>query len=657
MSHTKALPEQKPQHEAYRADIDGLRAIAVCLVVGFHALPTHLPGGFVGVDVFFVISGYLISGIILGKLAVGQFTVRDFYVRRVRRIFPALILVMVVSLIAGLLFLLPDEAIKLGKHMVAGALFVSNIVNWREAGYFDDEGALKPLLHLWSLGVEEQFYFVWPVLLAVVWRWRARATLLVFGVTALLSFIANLALLPTHPTAVFFLPFTRFWELIVGALLAHQARVVRPSQTKASDTRRDLASVIGLVLIALAVLCIRKSSPFPGIWALLPTLGAGLVLWAGPRSMPNRTVLSGRWFVACGLISYPLYLWHWPVLSFAHIWSQREPTLAVVLGGCALSVVLAAGTFQLVEKPLRSSRLSSLRVVGLLGGLMVLVTIAAGAVWLGKVQPVSSRFEGMAEVSAAVGDISYPGDAVLEGTEQDRVLLFGDSHMQQYLPRVRALLADRSLRTRTVVFHTMGGCAPVPSIERDHMSCVPFVRRGLELARDPRVKTVVVAGSWPGMMARGDYRDERTGLKLDLADSAADYVFEGWIQALLALRQEGKQVVVVLSSPRGDEFNPKHMVRRGLFEFSFEPQSVSRASLESKMGAAGRRLGAVVSATGVEVVDPLDHFCDSSGRCAPVSPQGLPISTDGSHIRGEYARANVSYLDRYLLASSPPREN
>lgn len=637
-----------PAEAAYRADIDGLRAIAVCLVVAFHAFPQLMPGGFVGVDVFFVISGYLISGIILGHLEEGRFSVREFYIRRVRRIFPALLLVMVVSLVAGLLMLLPDEVVKLGKHLVAGALFVSNVVNWREAGYFDEEASLKPLLHLWSLGVEEQFYMVWPVLLAVVWRWRARFTLLAFVGAASLSFAMNVALLPTHPSAVFFLPFTRFWELIVGALLAYRAR---GSGHSIGPLRiRDAASVVGVLLIGIAVVALRNSTPFPGVWALLPTVGAALVLWAGPGAVLNRGVLSLKWVVYCGLISYPLYLWHWPLFSFAHVWYQGDPPVPVVVGGVVLSAVLALATFELVEKPIRSNSVSPRRLVEVLASVMLLVAAAAGAVWFGGVRPLSSRFAGVAEVSAAVGDFSYDRDEVVEGTEATRVLLFGDSHMQQYLPRVREVLKDRSLRTHAVMFHTMGGCAPVPGIERDRMSCAAFVERGLELAKDPRVKTVVLAGSWPGMMSRGDYRDARTGSALDLADSSADWVFQAWADSLRALREQGKRVVLVLSSPRADEFNPKRMVRRGLFDFQVVPVSVTRSSLEQKTASINPRLRGLASSSGIEIVDPLEHFCGSDGLCSPVSAEGAPILTDGSHIRGSYVRGSVRYLDRYLIA-------
>src|SRR5262245_40012984 len=313
-------PSPSPQlSHGYRPDVDGLRAVAVLAVLAYHAFPSLAPGGFAGVDVFFVISGYLITGIILDDLERGRFTYRNFYWRRIRRIFPALILVLVACLALGWLVLLPDEYAQLGKHVAAGAGVVSNIALWREAGYFDSAAELKPLLHLWSLGVEEQYYLAWPLLL-LLFRRHMGWMIVALGAA---SFALNIWMVGTHPTAAFYLPFTRFWELLAGSYLAFAVRKENPS---------PYFSMVGAGLIVLGFILLEPQKAFPGWWALLPVLGAALLIRAGPQGWVNRRVLAHPAMVFVGLISYPLYLWHWPLLTYARIVHGGEPPVAARLG-------------------------------------------------------------------------------------------------------------------------------------------------------------------------------------------------------------------------------------------------------------------------------------------------------------------------------------
>ena len=292
---------------AYRPDIDGLRGVAVLAVLGFHAFPRFSPGGFVGVDIFFVISGYLISTIILHDVASGRFTYSGFYGRRIRRLLPALVTVLLAALVAGLFSDFLTELSRLGAHIAAGATFLSNIILWREDSYFDVVSTAKPLLHLWSLGVEEQFYIVWPLALATISQRR-----IPWAVTAivLVSFAINIAIVGSHPAAAFFLPATRIWEFMIGALLACAGTRAWVPQ------RQDTISAIGFTLLVVSLCFINKATAFPGWAALLPTLGAAAVIAAGADAWLNRTLLANKAAVFLGLISYPLYLWHWPILSF-----------------------------------------------------------------------------------------------------------------------------------------------------------------------------------------------------------------------------------------------------------------------------------------------------------------------------------------------------
>jgi len=332
----------------YRPDIDGLRAIAVLCVVIYHAFPSLIQGGFVGVDVFFVISGYLISKHILEELNDGAFRIRTFYARRVRRIFPALSVVLLACFIMGWVILSPGEYKQLGRHIFAGALFLSNFLLWKEAGYFDSAAETKPLLHLWSLGIEEQFYVVWPLLLILFWRFRRHLGWMLVGVFGI-SLTYSLYKVHYDTVADFYSPLTRFWELAMGAGLAFLAR----QNISASKASRSPISIFGLLLIIAAALVTKNNFLFPGAWALIPTVGAALMIFAGAKAWANRRLLSIPLLVWIGLISYPLYLWHWPMLVFARIMESGTPSIKVRFWLVAASFFLAWSTYKAVERPIR----------------------------------------------------------------------------------------------------------------------------------------------------------------------------------------------------------------------------------------------------------------------------------------------------------------
>jgi peptidoglycan/LPS O-acetylase OafA/YrhL len=309
----------------YRPDIDGLRAIAVLAVVVFHAFPSALPGGFAGVDIFFVISGYLITSLLLADLQAGRFSLAAFYVRRIRRIFPTLVTVLLATYAIGWICLTGDEYKQLGKHILAGVGFVSNWALWTEAGYFDQAASTKPLLHLWSLGVEEQFYIVWPLLLALAFRFRRCGWMLAVVGTA--SFFANLVLVRHYAPAAFYWPISRMWELLAGGALTMATPLL--GQGARLSAARGSLSLVGLVLCVVSFVVLKPSLGFPGAWAVLPVLGAICLISAGYENRINRHVLGSPVAVQIGKISYALYLWHWPLISFVHILAGEEPTAAV----------------------------------------------------------------------------------------------------------------------------------------------------------------------------------------------------------------------------------------------------------------------------------------------------------------------------------------
>lgn len=391
-----AHSEQSPPHvhPKYRPDIDGLRAIAVLSVVIFHAFPSALRGGFTGVDVFFVISGFLISSIIFGNLQNGSFSFLDFYGRRIRRIFPVLLIVLTSSLIAGWFILLADEYKQLGLHISSGAGFVANFALLRESGYFDNAADTKPLLHLWSLGVEEQFYIVWPILLW--WAWKKRLNLLSLTLlVGLVSFALNVWTVHSNPAAAFYAPQSRFWEMLAGSVLAYLTLypIKTFSQTKLrldtwlgrviyaeppppnGATLRDVQSVLGVFLILAAFSQVSKEYAFPGWWALMPTVGAILLIGAGSNAWVNRKLLSHPLMVWVGLISFPLYLWHWPLLTFARIFERDIPLPHVRMAMLVLAVLLAWLSYTVVEKPIRSGRYNRTKT-----GALLLLMVTVGTV-------------------------------------------------------------------------------------------------------------------------------------------------------------------------------------------------------------------------------------------------------------------------------------
>lgn len=372
-----------------------MRALAVIAVIAYHAFPSLVPGGFIGVDIFFVISGYLISGILFRNLSDGRFSLADFYVRRIKRIFPALLLVLAASGAFGWFVLIADEYRQLGKHLAGGAGFMANLLLWGEAGYFDNSAETKPLLHLWSLGVEEQFYIVWPLLLFAAWK-RRSALVGMTVVLAIAAFFYNILNVSTNAEASFYSPLSRFWELAIGGLLAYREFLQREKDqfflkqtgkhfqpagaSAAAAPQADLRSVAGAALIAAGLALITKDHAFPGWWAILPTVGAALLLSAGPQALVNRVVLSNPAMVAVGLISYPLYLWHWPLLAYAQVVQAGVPAASVRLAAVVASGVLAWATYAVIEKPIRHSRARKLPAVALCT-LMVIAGAAGFAIF------------------------------------------------------------------------------------------------------------------------------------------------------------------------------------------------------------------------------------------------------------------------------------
>lgn len=392
----------------YRPDIDGLRAIAIISVVLYHAFPDHFLGGFVGVDIFFVISGYLISNIVFRGLQEGVFSIYQFYEKRIRRIFPALIAVLSVVLMVGWFSLLSDDFSGILKHTFRASTFTSNFLLQRESGYFDVAAETKPLLHLWSLSIEEQFYLLCPILLYMLWK-NKKSLPIVLTFLIIASFILNLIYVHVDRSAAFYFPFSRFFELLLGVLFAYlQLYLPLPKIINSLSLPKPLISnvlsCLGVALLGLSFLLINKNSLFPGWIVLMPVFGAIFIILAGPQAIFNKAILSNQIMVGIGLISFPLYLWHWPLLSFSGIYFGGKPPNEILVILLIIALFLAWGTYYFFEKPIRYGFKARPRIVlwGLVLGLVLLGIIG----WIGKnAQGYPERFS--AE-EAKLSSLSWP---------------------------------------------------------------------------------------------------------------------------------------------------------------------------------------------------------------------------------------------------------
>lgn len=663
---------------SYRPDIDGLRAVAVLSVVAFHAFPNFIRGGFIGVDVFFIISGYLISGIIFSKLYQETFSFSEFYSRRIKRIFPALILVLAACLTFGWYVLMTDEYRQLGDEVAAGAGFVANILFWNEAGYFDNAASTKPLLHLWSLGIEEQFYIFWPLLLLAAYKRRANLLTLT-GIILAVSFALNIALVDQYPVATYYLPFMRFWELSMGSILAYLSlQNTNPSLSKkgAVSSPTILAhcqSFLGIALIGYAITHINKSDPFPGWWAMLPTLGAYFSISAGKDTWFNRYFLSNKIVVWFGLISYPLYLWHWPLLSFLSIIAGPRPPHALRLVAVLVSIILAWLTYQYIEKNIRFNKgkavIPALCIVSfmiLLGGIVI------------SQQVVKSRLNDpeLDKLLLAQNDWDYPTkhfvryqygakDYYIQPAGPGKTLFIGDSNVEQYAPNISKLLVENPTYN-SAIFATTGSCPPIPNVfVKEQPDCQPRLASAIKLAFSKEIDTVVIGGCWYCYFVDAlkhdsayDYYFKKDGQKEYFKNGRAPQLAMKSFSEMMQKLSAQKKVFLILNAPAGPTMDPMCLAKGSRLSprLQFDtPPGVQFVEFEKSFGSTRTALKNIALASGATVIDPLAFLC-KDGLCPAVTTDGLPIYKDALHIRATYVENSIDYLDETIKPSSACKE-
>ncbi len=654
MSSVKVSPSNLSHHLthcAYRPDIDGLRAVAVLSVLIFHAFPHALRGGFVGVDIFFVISGFLISTIIFNNLKNDSFSFWEFYSRRIRRIFPSLITVLLFCFAFGWAGLLGDEFKQLGKHITAGAGFISNFALWGESGYFDNVAETKPLLHLWSLGIEEQFYIGWPLLVWAFMR-RRMAVPLLLAVVFSISFIWNVVGIHHDLTATFYAPYTRFWELLVGAALAwcnvQKISVSCFCPRWKPEHIKNGASVLGLILLICGIFLMSKKSLFPGWWALIPTLGAVLMISAGQASVFNRLILSNRSFVWFGLISFPLYLWHWPLLAFARIVEGQTPSVSVRGVALLLSVFLAWLTFRFIEKPLRFGGHARRKAFALIMA-MVLIFLGGVAVYQAEGLPLRSSIRTFKQNQNELQRTPAQDEACLTYVSNKKptfdycrfadqksprtIAVMGDSHAHVGYPGIERLATETGQNT---VLLANSGCPPFlggaygkneTEVKTCHQKIDDLVnvlisksdiKQVFIFSRGP----VYLTGTYFGEAEKGENKGPLIDEKTYLASLQ---------RTIDALRRAGKEVYYVTENPELP-IPPEACIPRPL-RFSTRGCDQDLSVVLERQKQYTTMLGKLHDLT---IINTLDAFCEA-GRCHAFHDGELlyadfdHVSVTGSH--------------------------
>lgn len=632
----------KTEANNYRPDIDGLRAVAVSAVLLFHAGVPGFTGGYIGVDVFFVISGFLITSILWRECEVGKFSLVDFYERRIRRIMPALLATLVLTMIGGYFFLGVDDYASQAKTVIATLVFASNIKFWRGSGYFEGASEMQPLLHTWSLAIEEQFYLFWPILLFVIHRYGRRWLGAAVWTVTIASLMLSAVAVYLSPSATFYLLPTRAWELALGALVALN---LFPGLRRWSGT----AAWIGLFLILVPIFAYDQYTLFPGLAALPSCLGTALLIQAGKeqRGTAGR-LLSARPFVLVGLISYSLYLVHFPVLVYLRHWHLGELPLGAGLAGLGLSVLLAILSYRFIEQPFRNRATVSARGVWsfAIAGNFCVAALAVGIWALGgfpdrfsaerrAFAQAQSDFDGPSRdcIAGSYTKLNTRPECQLSNAGATAAIVWGDSHAAALSPALREPLSQKSYNARLLVFNS---CPPLITMSNnrvlswaDRKKCRDRNTQFIEEMRsraDPAL--ILISGYW--------------STYAKLMGGKVSPEFEGdLIKNLDALSRH--HVYIVMDTPRASYSLPWSLAY-GRLAPTIDASTEDAISLALRRAAEGR----------ATILDPSTIIC-SRQPCAPLM-NGRPILSDGNHLAASVAREKLGPYFRTVLPDARSTE-
>lgn len=612
----------------YRPDIDGLRAVAVISVVLYHA-DLRCPGGFVGVDIFFVISGFLITSLIWKDLETGKFTFANFWERRARRIIPPLAVMIFAAFVAGWFLLLPYDFINLGRAAAAQAVFSANIYYWLDTGYFSSVAKEKPLLHTWSLAVEEQFYLIVPFVFWAAFRskfFKSRSGILsLLGVGFSASFALSVYGVSNFPESTFYLLHTRAWELLLGSITAFiPALSIRRGI-------REFISVAGILLIVIPMFVYNTATPFPGLAALPPCLGTALIIWSNSKQTVVRSLLSMRLVVYVGLISYPLYLYHWLFFAYSKYVQLVPFSLSFKwrIGMVGLSFLCALLSFRYIETPFRTRKIASSRKAVFsfaASGLAAVLICGLAAVWFeGFPQRLDPQ---KLEFANAAADTEFTAQHTIENILSDelsvigvrdstvppKVLVWGDSHAMSAMPAFDVFLKEKGLTGRAVTHNStapvIGWYYPYPTPGLNEKS-IPFNDAVISYINKNSISDVVLCAMWSPYLEVDDFS-------------------QSLLKTVELINASGARVWIMLDVP-----TPSFEVPRALARFDYSEDYLQ--TLFTRQNEFDDSYLDLLKSKGVQILDPVPYFKDSNGRYM-IQSQGIALYTDGHHLTSRGAK-------------------
>lgn len=654
----------------YRPDIDGLRAVAVLTVVFFHAGFNFFSGGFVGVDIFFVISGFLITGIIQRNILADRFSILDFYNRRIRRIFPALFAVLIFVILFGYFFNFPGEYFNTAKTTIFTSIFLSNLFFATQHGYFTAPSEINPLLHTWSLGVEEQFYIFFPPLLLLLKKLNQKQLIVVLFLISVSSLVFAQLFLRNHPDTAFYITPTRIWELLLGSILAISPAV------DISRKGNNFLSLVGFCLILISALFYSKDTPFPGITALLPCVGAALIIrYASPKGLVTRT-LSTKAFVFVGRISYSLYLWHWPILVFYRdlkIAPFNALDYALYL---SLAIFVSYLSWRFIENPFRfgfRKTFTAPRTV--FAGAMASLLFCFIGFGITYDQGIPQRFGpqigqilAVSHIKPSLNHCAVDGQAFgklsrrcVLGDAQDRrnadFVLWGDSHGEALIPAFDQ--AARKLGQRGE-YVGRGGCVPLLSVYQaaeGFYGCAPIANQIVHYVKAHHIQTVFIAARW-ALYADGTRYGTEKGSPVILESTEAKarsynpknnlHIFnKGLARTVKELTALGAKVFLIEDIPEIPWSLPEAMARAELTHQTFD-FTISRSSYEARQQAVASSFDTLKGLPSVTLIPTYQAFC-GSGKYCQIIEDGLPKYRDNNHMSVAASQQLADYFQGYLM--------
>jgi peptidoglycan/LPS O-acetylase OafA/YrhL len=641
----------------YRTEIDGLRALAVLPVILFHAGLEKFSGGFVGVDVFFVISGYLITTIIISELAEGKFSIVNFYERRARRILPALFFVMLVCLPFAWMWLTPNDLKDFGKSLVAVSTFSSNISFWSESNYFDTTVELKPLIHTWSLAVEEQYYILFPVFLLLTWRLGIKSVLILLAIVFVTSLGAAHWGAFNKPGATFYWLPTRGWELLIGVFAAFY---LKHKDYLKSYIANQILSLIGLGMIAYSIFAFDESTPFPSFYALIPTVGTVLlILSAIPNTLAHK-ILSFSPIVRVGLISYSTYLWHQPILAFARHRLIGELSDLLLLILCLTSFAMAYISWRWVEKPFRDKKRTTRKMIFSFSLIGIVFFSVVGLYFhfykgmnrfANNVESIPTILDQKCHFSEDTMNLSLIEQDIFCKLGNDKIqpdtFLIGDSHAGSISDQLGTLFLSQN---RSLLSFSGPYCSPAIGFHLENFgkNCVEQTKKVINYAvSNEGIKNVIIYAQWSNY-TKGYRENDKPQLGCyfnqcsDNIDDNSSIFQNAFNETISLLTNSNKKIYILYPSPEFRYKGDRVYYRNQLFG----KDSLSNTSIDEyeKRNTEILKILKSIKSNRITFIDTKDIFC-SSNLCNQLGKNGFPLFFDTNHVNNLGAELIINRLE------------